>query len=282
VSQLRARGTFDHLETLSAFLTSYVMSSNQSWPFVVIPDFQIHALVSNQMTGAATLTIHPLVKEMDRKEWERFSVENFFEWMKRAHDYDDGKANPNLYVHQSQNHGKMNSLEKEKDRWNVTGIIPYIWKFDEGNFSGLPTETSDMYFPEWQRAPATDFIPFTNLDMLSHPAFKTTTKAMLKYDRPVVTEVTDASFLLTKYDGRFVEKEKEKPHSYLLQPIYDNHEVNRTPVAILSSFLRWGTFFSNVCHSTIREESGEMALRERGELSTDCCYFCSFIGIAGI
>ena len=244
VSQTRARQIFDNIEGLSTFFTSYTLAANSTWPFVVIPDFQVHAMLSSQVTGAATLTIHPLVSEENRQRWEVYSRDNYFEWMEESSNY-DRTVNPELYVDQRNTNIEKDS-NKEDQRWNVTGIVPSIWRQVEGNFSGIPATSAAKYFPEWQRAPSSDYNPFTNLDMASHPVFKSTIEGMLETDHPVLTAVTDASFLLKKYDRRFPPEEQKEPHSYLLQPIYDDLEVNRTSVGFLSAFLRWGTFFENV------------------------------------
>ena len=213
-------------------------------PFVVMPDFQVHAMVSSKITGAATLTIHPLVTEANRERWEAYSQSTYREWMEESSKY-DRKVNPKLYVDQRDT-AVEKDLSKENQRWNVTGIVPHIWQKFEGNNSDAPASKSPRYFPEWQRAPSSDYNPFTNLDMASHPVFRSSIEGMLETDHPVLTDVTDASFLVNKYDRRFPAAEQKEPHSYLLQPIYDDLEANSTAVGFLSAFLRWGIFFENV------------------------------------
>ena len=43
----------------SATLTSLAKAENQTWPFVVFPDFQVHALVSNKIVRHELLKLHP-------------------------------------------------------------------------------------------------------------------------------------------------------------------------------------------------------------------------------
>lgn len=244
VSQTRARQIFDNIEGLSTFFTSYTLAANATWPFVVIPDFQVHALVASQITGAATLTIHPLVSEDDKDKWETFSQDTYMGWMEESSIY-DSQVNPDLYIDQRKT-SMEKDINKEDQRWNVTGIVPHIWKEVDGNLSGIPAASEIQYFPEWQRAPLSDYNPFTNLDMASHPVFQNTIEGMIETDHPVLTDVTDASFLLNKYDRRFSPEQQKEPHSYLLQPIHDDLKLDRNTVGFLSAFLRWGTFFENV------------------------------------
>lgn len=244
VCQTRARQIFDNIEGLSAFFTSHVMATNETWPFVVIPDFEVHAQVSSQITGAATLTIHPLVTHSDRPKWEQFSQATYEQWMQESNDY-DRTVHPELYL-DTRKMDVTRSANKESQRWNVTGIIPRIWTDPDKDGKGAIAPPADQYFPEWQRAPAPDYSPFTIMDMGSHPEFGRTIQGMLETDHPVLTVVTDASFLIDKYDRRFPAEEQKEPHSYLLQPLYDDLNLNRTAIGFLSAFLRWGTFFENV------------------------------------
>lgn len=65
--QARTRDIYDNLEAFSATLTSFAIATEAKWPFVVFPDFQVHAMVSNQITGASTLTVNPIVETKDRE-----------------------------------------------------------------------------------------------------------------------------------------------------------------------------------------------------------------------
>jgi hypothetical protein len=242
VSQSKARSIFDNLESLSTFATSYALAGNLTWPFVVIPDFQVHAMVSSQITGADTVGLYPLVSNQNREMWEVYSQYTYYGWMAESHRY-DSDVNPTLYVDPAKNSSR--DPMKASLLWNATSIEPYIWHFDNGeNGARLPAKEAATYAPQWQVAPAYEYDPLTNTDMLSHPVFQSPIKAMLEKDKAVLTDVTDASFLWTQYDdGRFPVDERVEPHSYLLQPVYSNMEVDRTTVAVLSAFLRWGQFF---------------------------------------
>jgi len=259
LSQLRAQEIFESLETLSTFFTSHVVATNSTrWPYVLIPDFQVHAMLSSKMIGAATLTLHPLVTKANRRGWEQFSQYAYYDWMEESHDY-DRQVNPDLYIG-LRDETVGSDPDKEAERWNATGISPSIWKAFNGHRSVRePVGAADMYFPEWQRAPASDYNPTTNLDMASQPDIKSAIDSMLEANAPVLTRITDASFLLDQYDRRFSESMVNEPHSYLLQPIYDGLEVDRAVVAVLSAFFRWGRFFDNV---VAENERGLMLILE--------------------
>ena len=73
---------------------------------------------------------------------------------------------------------------------------------------------------------------------------------MLAVNHPVITSVVEATRLETNYQYRFDPKEYAEPHSYILTPVYDTLGKNRTAVAFLSAFLRWGAFFTDVLPSS--------------------------------
>ncbi|CAB9509228.1 Receptor-type guanylate cyclase gcy [Seminavis robusta] len=241
--QLRSRSVMDNLETVSVSLTTQAKQANTQWPFALFPDFQVQGLLSNQITGAATLTLHPIVSRDDRPAWENFTVEHH-DWLLRAHRYDD-HVHPELYQAASDD-SSSSSSSKRNQGWNDTGITPFIWMYnnDEERRRVESTE-ADTYFPAWQRAPAEDYLPTTNLDFATHQGdFAPVIADMMQHDHPVVT-AADAggdSYLTKNYkEGRI--KLGGAPRSYLLQPVYDNLQWNRQMVAFLSAFLGWERFF---------------------------------------
>lgn len=84
------------------------------------------------------------------------------------------------------------------------------------------------------------------MDLRSNPTFTSVIDGMLAVDHPVITQVIDATYLETNYEYRFDPEEQSEPHSYVLQPVYDSLTQNRTIVAFLSAFQRWGAFFTDV------------------------------------
>lgn len=248
ITHIRSRSVFDNLEQVGVSLTAQAIATKANWPFVYFGSWQVQGMISNQITGANTLTIHPLVQDRDRAAWERFSVYNQ-KWLRDSHAFDE-HAHPMLYQREYYN-DIMYDPRGESLRWNVTGIVPSIWKEgDDGKIVPLPKGSSDRYSPFWQRAPAVDFSPDTNKDLQSSDIFKNVIQGMLETDHPVMTEVTDATFLKQNYEQRFPSEEKNKPHIYLLSPIYDSLFANRTAVGFLSALFRFDNFFTNILPDT--------------------------------
>jgi hypothetical protein len=231
-----------NLETFGATLTSYAKSTGQRFPYVVFPDFQVRGLLSNEGTGAHTLTFNPLIFEKDLERWAKFSSENQG-WLAEGHYYDK-VVHPELFEVE---HYETDYDHNEELRWNITGITPYVWtKNDEDRYARDPVGLAPLYSPLWQRAPVCDYAPDVNQDLRSDPAFTDSVDGMLQVHHAVITPVVDATYLETNFEYRFDPEEKAEPHSYVLMPVYDNLTVNRTMVAFLSAFLRWGTYFDDV------------------------------------
>lgn len=64
------------LESLDAFsvsMVSYSRAANQTWPFVVIPDFAVRAEKIRSLSNAVYITTYPFVEKGQRQEWETFT-----------------------------------------------------------------------------------------------------------------------------------------------------------------------------------------------------------------
>ena len=256
-SQLRAQTVVENMESLGVHITSTAASSGQTWPFVVIPDFQVKGLLSNSITGAHTVSINPLVTQNDLEAWTTFSEEHQ-DWMERAHAYDE-TVNKKLYQrHHYLPDDDIVAAESEHAHdvalpWSVTGITPYVWTTttgkqadDDYDHGRKPVAESLYYAPIWHQAPACDFSPLVNYDLRSQPTFDYLIDGMLSHDHPVISQVVEGTYLETNYDHRFDTDKLKEPHSYILEPIHDNLTANRTAVAVLVAFLRWSTYFERV------------------------------------
>jgi len=209
---------------------------------VVFPDFQVRGILSNEETGAHTLSVNPLVFNKDLEAWNEFAVNNQ-EWMAQAHMYDK-EVNKEIY---EMEHYDSEYPHDQTVRWNVTGISPFMWKYNATDrYIREPVDEALVYTPIWQRAPPCDYATQVNMNLASYPAMTEFIDAMLALDHPVITHVVEATYLETNYEYRFDPEEYAEPHSYVLHPVYDSLLHNRSAVAFISAFIRWGVFFTDV------------------------------------
>lgn len=246
LSELRAQDIFGKIEAMGSSITFHAESNNASWPYVVVPDFQSHAqvLVSNQvsMGAVSTLAIHPLVEPPLQGRWETFSQYLYRGWMRNGHLFQD-QVDPtsNLPFNATTHHTKA-------EEWDTKGIAPYIWSPENEDDDSKPVQTSDFYFPYWQHVPAADFNPLINMDVAQQEPFSDAIADMLVTNEAVMTNITNATFLLNQYKtSHFQEEHLLEPHTYYLQPIRETLEDENAPiVGFLSAFLRFGFLFENI------------------------------------
>ena len=245
-SRLKAISVHGSLESFGATLTSYALDQRTTWPFVVFPHFQVRGLLSNKETKAHTISINPLVYAKDVDAWTEFTQQNQA-WIAEAHAYDN-IVHPELYKVQSY---KTNYEHDETVRWNATGITPYMWLHNpDDRYARNRVQQEPFYAPIWQRAPTCDYATQINQDLRSDPALKDSIDSMLVVDHPVITPSVEATFLETNYEYRFDPEGYTEPHSYVLSPVYDTLDENRTMVAFLSAFIKWGAYFTDVLPSS--------------------------------
>jgi hypothetical protein len=102
------------------------------------------------------------------------------------------------------------------------------------------------FAPVWQQSPAPHDTDIINYDLLSHPTFQRIYHGVWETGKPVLSEVTDLSFLYSSA----VKDEVEHPHSFLLDPIYPTFRSEMPDrdslVGFLVAILPWDSYFSNL------------------------------------
>jgi hypothetical protein len=76
--------TMGSLDALAANMVSFAAATNQSWPFVTVPDFAIQTSKIRSLSSGLLYINHlPLVQPEERLEWERYSMENS-DWVNQS------------------------------------------------------------------------------------------------------------------------------------------------------------------------------------------------------
>jgi type II secretory pathway pseudopilin PulG len=68
--------SFGLLDSLAVLYVSYAKMSNQTWPFVTMPDFAIRLAKILPLTDAIAVNVLPVVTAENREKWEAYSVAN--------------------------------------------------------------------------------------------------------------------------------------------------------------------------------------------------------------
>ena len=69
-------GVFGQLHSMAITTTSLAKSTNQIWPFVVVPDFEKRAEAVSSLAYASMIMLAPIVPSSERAEWNSFSSKN--------------------------------------------------------------------------------------------------------------------------------------------------------------------------------------------------------------
>jgi len=204
----RVYNTFESLERLSTEITTDTVEDGTVWPFVKVHNFEVKGVLSNEVVGANTLSLVPLVYDKDVDEWDRFSAEQS-DWIADGHHVHSVIAKE-IFGRAFFEYREEDEQEPEGESWSKEGITPFVWKYENGTLRDPHqgyhkrerVEQCARYAPIWQTAPAPDYASVVNLDLhsLRNPdagyGIDHYIEAMLSAGQGVLTEVTDHRHLL--------------------------------------------------------------------------------------
>jgi hypothetical protein len=120
---------------------SIARSSNQSFPYVTIPEYGVHVAKALSLTGALGTYLLPVVSSEHRSEWERYAA--------RKNGNVEAWVNKSLYLQDAWD--KFYGPMPQNFTWESKDII-------HGDFGIIPYNESrndrlDLLLPEWHKFP---------------------------------------------------------------------------------------------------------------------------------
>jgi hypothetical protein len=64
------------MDSFAAFAITAAKMTNQTWPFVTIPDFAAHAVKIRSLSDGLYVSLQPIVENRQRLAWEQYASEN--------------------------------------------------------------------------------------------------------------------------------------------------------------------------------------------------------------
>ncbi|KAL7569519.1 hypothetical protein ACA910_013893 [Epithemia clementina (nom. ined.)] len=135
---------------VDAFVTSilsHARDTNQTWPFVTVPDFEARSTKFLALTKAMVFIMYAFVTQETRLEWEQYTQQHGRDWTSKSMDY-----------------LKRNNLFQDVYRTrNISQYLDFIHDYSafEGDTpQGLPYTNPGPFLPTWQTAP---LIPTTTV-----------------------------------------------------------------------------------------------------------------------
>jgi hypothetical protein len=87
VLQTMGRNLIQTLQASDAFtvsITSLAMATNQTWPYVVVPDFAVRAEKIRSLANAVLVNTYYFVEPEQRSEWENFTARTGETWVNES------------------------------------------------------------------------------------------------------------------------------------------------------------------------------------------------------
>ena len=124
------------LEAFSTQITSYGISSNSTFPFITLPDFERHATYTLQLAEVVALLTFPIITAETRSEWEAYSVANQG-WLMEGLSLQQTSGGDDEAVDRLQgDFDKGNLVEEDAVDESQFQITPIIYKVKPGGTTG--------------------------------------------------------------------------------------------------------------------------------------------------
>ena len=268
--ELRLEQKLRAVDSLRIAVTSHVISTNASWPFITIPDFDLRGSSANDMGDTLMVTLHPLVTLGDREAWENYTVNNI-DWLYQAEARQSTatrelhKTAGGLGLASTRSVSPPDGQNKQED----TGVAPDfsmgyskdIFEFNDLNEFGVSIDDGahGPYLPAWQHTPLLPDI--INYNALSHPVKRIAALEAFESEQVVLSQIEnlsavdlDGSALLADFFSRLLRDRLGGPTaSYMgdpiatmFSPIFDSFDAKSKQVGMFSTLIYFETFFADI------------------------------------
>jgi hypothetical protein len=139
--------TMEAMDSFAVSILSYARETNQTWPFVTIPDFAIRAGKLLTLSSAFYVNTYPLIYNQDqRKEWEEYTASHN-QWLEESieiQENHDGYTGPIVknYTNWDVIHDNE-EYDKEKEAQGVNGTSregeATIWELIQSTLHYTPS-----------------------------------------------------------------------------------------------------------------------------------------------
>lgn len=234
----------------AASVTAAGLSSNESFPFIRIPMFELLGNHVSKLTLSEVVAWSPLVAESERDRWSDF-VQSEIGW------YEESKTI--LLLEKDYEHDDHAPTYDTK-----ATIRDYIWR-GERNFGGLTAESppGQTFAPVWQCSPPPYSQSFLNYDILTDN-FMMAMSGTINDSPSGLFSATNGTFSTLPdtfigldqaahdhehmdYSSNVEGGTADHPHSMYVHPVYETLEDPSSKlVGYLSSVVSWDRFLSHL------------------------------------
>ncbi|CAB9528667.1 respiration control sensor protein ArcB [Seminavis robusta] len=257
---------------MSTSITSYAIQTNQEFPFVTVPDFELQGSDLRAQSGSHLLHWSPLVTEEKREDWEEYasytrnhwpsSYEREVKW-RQEQDQEFGMAEETNTENSNTQDGQRQRNLQQPDEIPLTVLDdgtqyhPKLWSNGAVTPRGDEPEGRGYYLPLWQQSPVhTPSQGFMNLNIAGAQVIsrnlietmRTQKKAVLNYASFPIPAFFDyfEGILRSSQYRHDVEDLLHDQHSILAYPVFDSFDDDRELAGVLLSDIYWKILFSNL------------------------------------
>ncbi|KAG7352211.1 adenylate/guanylate cyclase [Nitzschia inconspicua] len=219
---------FALVQQLCGTITSESLMSNQIFPNVTLPDFEITGGFVDGMGGIMMALFAPLIPSSQKEKWEEYSVLHQ-DWLNRS-----ALLKVESPSHRDQLHGTIQDHEHDRHLEVVSldpqtiveleipdepTILSEIWKWDADE--KVPVESTsahDYYAPLWQSSPHN--ADTVNADLFSDPHISELFSSMINSGETVLSPGYEIGNL---FDWMFDPNEKSQkvdPHAFIMEKVH--------------------------------------------------------------
>lgn len=257
----------DRISAMSALAVASIahgVDHIRTWPFVTLSSFQQRSFTARANSGILQISINPIVDDSDRREWEKFIVNETMidtEWIPNALNY-QGFVGHDQYIVDYGPSFLGENIESQP-------VSVYIYD-DDADIGGDGTGTfhretlphgEGPYLPFWEMSPLLN-LHDVNVDIGHAKHHKSHTELCLqtssvvlggmemrdsggKLDAPPLSDTSKFASLLSIAEEREVQYQGD-PMTYVYLPIFDNFTQDRKAIAIMLGLFNWATYFKDV------------------------------------
>jgi len=147
------------LDTMSVGITSVAKATNQSFPFVTVPDFEVRGANFRINSGSPQLLYMPIVTDEQRPQWEEYALANRVQFdkahandvrLRKKQDLQFGLTSPDNRILNPDERILVDTGSKEPTVLDDgTNYHPHIWSNGAIDARGDEPEGNGPYLPLW-------------------------------------------------------------------------------------------------------------------------------------
>jgi class 3 adenylate cyclase len=247
------------VDSLSIAATSQALTTNATWPFVTLLDYDLQGASVAGLANTAYVGINHRIQEDERDEWNNYTLREIG-WLTAAQARQEAvlaQKTPERQLRQEQRDLRVGLGWFPPPPDFSNGYPGDIFRYQEGSDTGIVTDDSPgPYFPAWQVYPL-DPIEI-NFNWMQLRSDREAINAMFDSKQAVLSEfrtLDEPGFLVSRILYEFYSKllarklddpdatYNGEPVSAMFYPIFDTFNKSRKIVAAVNTIIFWDSFF---------------------------------------